>query len=110
MSYLTFILVASITGFVLISLLGFILKRDVWRFSRSSLVAISVFYIFFWVGDAISIYFGYYVFDQQHLLGPWIGGIPLEDHIAGILGLVLVKCLFNFFEGASQEVNSVTKT
>lgn len=110
MSYLTFILVASITGLVLISLLGLILKRNVWRFSRSSLIAISVFYIFFWVGDAISIYFGYYVFNQEHLLGSWIGGIPLEDHIAGILGLVLVKCLFNFFENDLERGSEPTNT
>lgn len=105
MSYLDFILVSSVLGFALISVLGLVFKKSVWRFNPASFIAILVFYIFFWIGDAISIHSGYYSFDSAYLSGSWIGGIPLEDHIAGIFGLVLVRCLFNFFENGSNSVN-----
>jgi lycopene cyclase domain-containing protein len=108
MSYLVFIVASSFFGFILVSLFGFFLKRNVWFFNKAHFASILIFYLFFWVGDALSIRFGYYDFDSTHLLGIWIGGIPLEDHVAGILGLFLVRCLFNLFEFPKQIPNKHT--
>lgn len=88
MAYLAFILLCAIVSIVVLITLASILKRKILVLDRGFIGTLAVFYALWWLGDALAIQSGFYQYNPKLLLGIWIGAIPLEDHIAGLLVII----------------------
>ena len=98
MTYLEFILVFAFISMLALWIAAILFKRKIWILDREFLGILIIFYILWWVGDVLAIWFGFYMYSNDKLLGVWLGGIPFEDHLAGILIVFWIRGLFDLFE------------
>ncbi len=75
-----------------------IMGRKIWVLDKGFIGTLAIFYALWWIGDILAIRLGFYQYNLQLLLNIWVGGIPLEDHIAGLLVVIWMRGLFDLFE------------
>lgn len=98
MSYLNFILTVAVISCAGLWITSLILRRKIWTLDRGFIGTLIIFYLLWWMGDFLAIKFGYYTYNSAFILNVWLGGIPLEDHLAGALVVVWIRGLFDLFE------------
>ena len=98
MTYLGFILFAAFISLLALWTASLLFKRRIWVLDKGFLGTLIIFYILWWAGDALAIWFGFYAYSYNKLSGIWLGGILLEDHLAGILIVFWTRGLFDLFE------------
>ncbi len=98
MSYLAFITVVAFISLSSLFLTSFLLKKKIWVVDRGFIGTLVIFYLLWLVGDALALKLGFYIYNTDKMLNINVAGIPLEDHLAGVLIVLWIRGLFDLFE------------